>query len=131
MTYLAKHITVSIDRPAEQVYDFLAKPENFPQWAAGLASSFHKDKDEWIADSPMGRVKVAFTEKNRFGIIDHDVTLADGKTVHNPMRVLPNDSGSEVVFTLFHRPEMSEKEFSEDAKAVTRDLMKLKEILES
>ena len=34
------------------------------------------------------------------GVLDHDVTLPSGETVHNPMRVIPDGDGCEVVFTL-------------------------------
>jgi len=34
------------------------------------------------------------------------------------MRVLPNGAGSEVTFTLFQLPEMSDQTFSEDAGMV-------------
>ena len=33
------------------------------------------------------------------GVPDHDV-LESGVTVHNPIRVVPNGSGSTVIFTL-------------------------------
>ena len=53
-----------------------------------------------------------------------------GVTVHNPMGVFPNNDGSELVFTVYRRPDMSDQEFAEDAKAVERDLAKLKTLLE-
>jgi uncharacterized membrane protein len=37
MTFMAKHISVSINRPAGQVYEFASNPENLPKWAAGLS----------------------------------------------------------------------------------------------
>jgi hypothetical protein len=46
------------------------------------------------------------------------------------MRVIPNNDGSELVFTLYHRPGVSDQEFTEDAKAVEKDLAKLKTLLE-
>ena len=46
------------------------------------------------------------------------------------MRVVPNGSGSEVIFTLFKTPEMSDKQFAEDAGLVERDLRTLKSVLE-
>ena len=52
------------------------------------------------------------------------------RIVYNPMRVFPNNDGSELVFTLYRRPEMSDQEFAEDAKAVEKDLAKLKTLLE-
>ena len=130
MTFKSLNICISINRPADQVYEFVSNPENLPQWAAGLSGSIKNINGDWIAESPMGRVSIKFAERNKFGILDHDVTLPSGAKVHNPMRVLPNNDGSELIFTLYHRPDMSERMFAEDAKAVARDLEKLKSLLE-
>jgi hypothetical protein len=46
------------------------------------------------------------------------------------MRVLRNDTESEVVFTLFQRPGMSLEDMQSDASQVLEDLLKLKMILE-
>jgi len=77
MTFMAKHISVSIERRAAEVYEFASNPENLPQWAGGLSGSIKKVNDEWIAQASMGPVKVNFAEKNKFGILDHDVTLSN------------------------------------------------------
>lgn len=75
-------------------------------------------------------MKIRFAEKNDFGVLDHYVTPAQGVEVYVPMRVVPNGSGSEVIFTLFKTPEMSDKQFAEDAGMVERDLKTLKSVLE-
>ena len=64
----------------------------------------------------MGTVKVKFADKNKFGVLDHAVTLPSGVKVNNPMRVFPNNDGSELVFTLYRRADVSDQEFAEDAK---------------
>jgi hypothetical protein len=79
-----EHMSVSIDRPPDVVYAFAAEPSNAPAWATGLAGTMKKEGDEWIADSPLGKVKVRFAEKNAYGVLDHDVTLPSGVTIHNP-----------------------------------------------
>ena len=84
MTFMAKHISVSINRSAAQVYEFASNPENLPKWAAGLSGSIKKVNEDWIAESPMGRVKVKFAEKNKFGVLDHDVTLPFGSKSITP-----------------------------------------------
>jgi hypothetical protein len=81
---MAKHISLSIERSAAQVYEFASNTENLPQWAGGLGGSIKKVNDEWIAESPLARVKVNFAEKNKFGILDHDVTLSSGAKFSNP-----------------------------------------------
>ena len=78
----------------------------------------------------MGTVKVNFVEKNKFGILDHDVTLSSGAKFYNPMRVFPNNHGSEVIFTLYRQTGMSDQKFADDAGSVERDLNKLKTLLE-
>ena len=130
MTFRSHHVSVSINRPADEVYDFASNPENLPQWAAGLSGSIKNIKGDWIAESPMGAVKVQFAGKNEFGILDHHVTLPSGETFYNPMRVFPNNSGSELIFTVYQRPDVPAEMFAEDVAAVTRDLKTLKTLLE-
>lgn len=131
VTYPVRHISVSINNNPETVYSFASKPENLPKWAQGLSGTkLVKSGDEWIADSPMGKVKVRFAPENKLGVLDHDVTVSGGKVFHNPLRILKNNDGSEVVFTLYRMPEMSEKEFEKDADQVLKDLYKLKMLLE-
>lgn len=125
-----KHISTAIEVSPTLVYGYAANPENLPNWAAGLASGVRKVGDFWETDSPMGTVKVKFAEKNTYGILDHVVTLPDGQEILNPMRVLPNDKGSEVVFTLFQLKGMSDEEFERDAGMVRKDLASLKKCLE-
>ena len=131
MTFKSQHISVSSNRPADQVYEFASNPENLPKWAAGLSGSIRNVNGDWIAESPMGKVKVKFADKNKFGILDHDVTLPSGTKVYNPMRVFPNNDGSELIFTLYQRPDMSDQMFAEDVEAVATDLEKLKTLLEN
>ncbi|HYX36733.1 MAG TPA: hypothetical protein VE954_26790 [Oligoflexus sp.] len=130
MAWPAKHISIGINRTPDKVYAYVSSPENLPSWAAGLSGSIRREGEKWVADSPMGQVRIQFAPHNAFGVLDHDVTLPNGVTVHNPMRVVPNDMDSEVMFTLFHRPEMSHDELQSDAAQVLEDLMRLKMILE-
>jgi hypothetical protein len=75
-------------------------------------------------------MNLRFVNNNDLGVLDHYVTSAPGVEVYVPMRVLPNGSGSEVLFTLFQLPGMSDEKYAEDAGLVTRDLEKLKGVLE-
>lgn len=131
MLYDSLHLAVAIARPADEVYEFVRDPARMPQWAAGLSGSMEQVEAEWWAESPMGRVKVEFVPTNEFGVADHTVTLPDGTAQLNPLRVLANGQGSEVVFTLFRQPGMSEQQFSQDSEMVRSDLNRLKRILES
>ncbi|WP_300426898.1 SRPBCC family protein [uncultured Thalassolituus sp.] len=126
-----QHISIYIGCHPEDVYEFASKPDNLPLWATGLATSVVKrDGNVWVAEAPFGKVKIKFSERNVFGVMDHDVELDSGVVVHNPMRVVPNGDGSEFIFTLLRQPGISEEHFAQDKNAVEKDLKKLKEILE-
>jgi hypothetical protein len=58
-------------------------------------------------------------------VLDHDV-FVDGRQTHNAVRVVPNGTGAEVMFTLVRAPGMTEEAFAADAAAVERDLQTLK-----
>ncbi len=107
-------VRMTIERPASQVYDFVAEPKNLSAWASGIA------KD----------AKVRFVERNRYGILDHYVSVKGRDEAYVPMRVFPNGEGAEVLLTVFRQPGTSEEKFGEDAQWVRRDLEALKALLE-
>lgn len=125
-----RHVSVSINRTPEAVYEFAAAIENLPRWAAGLCDTVRNVNSEWTANGPLGTVKVRFVERNALGVLDHDVVLESGAMIDNPIRVVPNGQGSEVTFTLFRRPDISARDFAADARAVEKDLRTLKSLLE-
>ncbi|GAA4284171.1 SRPBCC family protein [Brevibacterium daeguense] len=131
MTYEAHHISQSIRRAPSDVAAFAGDPRNLPRWAAGLSTGIRLENGRWITDSPMGVVEVRFLGGVDLGILDHDVILPDGTVVHNPLRILRNDDGSEVVFTLYRLPSATDDEFARDAAMVREDLARLRDILEA
>lgn len=129
-TLEARHVSVSIARSPDDVYRFASNPENLSHWASGLGRARRGAGGEWTVEGPLGEVKVRFADRNALGVLDHDVTLPSGVTVHNAFRVIPNGDGSELVFTVFRLPGQSEQEFEADARTVEKDLRVLKQILE-
>jgi hypothetical protein len=131
MSIETRHLTVAIDRPAAAVYAYVRDPARLPAWAAGLAAGIRRERGEWVADSPMGRVLVRFVPVNEYGVLDHDVVLPDGTTTTNPFRVLADGAGSEVVFTVRRQPGTSDEDWAADTAAVAADLETLKRLLEA
>lgn len=123
-------IAVSINRDWREVYDFASVPENFQRWAAGLGRRFERSGEEWTAEDPDGRpIRIRFSRPNELGVLDH-IVFAEDRETHNAVRVVPNGTGAEVMFTLLRTPEMTDEMFAADAAAVTRDLNALKTLLE-
>jgi hypothetical protein len=125
------HLAVRIDRPAGEVYDYICQPANLPTWAAGLGSAIELVEGRWVADSALGRVEVVMAEPNPYGVLDHWVTVPTGETFYNPMRVITDSDGCELVFTLRRQPDASDADFERDVAAVTADLAAVKRLLEA
>ena len=109
----ARHVSISIARAPDDVYAYASQLANLAAWASGVS-------DDML---------VVFTPHNELGVLDHDVTVG-GQTFHNPMRVVPNADGSEVVFTLLRQPGTSDADFARDAATIAGDLTTLKQLLE-
>ena len=108
----------------------MSDPRNLPAWAAGLADGVVELVDgEWVVTSPMGRATVAFVPSNAYGVADHDVTLPSGEVVTNPLRIVPNADGCDVIFTVRRRIGMSPEQIAADVDAVTTDLATLRALM--
>lgn len=126
------HLSVVIRRDPHEVASFARSDEQLPRWAAGLASgALRREGDALVVASPMGPVRVRFVEANDLGVLDHDVTLPDGSSTHNPMRVQRHPHGAEVVFSLRQLDGVTDEAFEADARAVAADLERLRSLLEA
>ncbi len=130
MTSGSLHLSERIDRPVDEVYAYVSDPANVPAWAPGLGSAVENVDGRWFVETPMGRVGLAFADRNTYGVLDHEVRLPSGEVIYNPMRVIRDGDGCEVVFTLRRMAGMSDEEFERDANAVAADLARLKTIAE-
>ena len=126
-----RHLTVRIERPAAEVYEYASDPANIPTWAPGLGTSIEQVNGAWFVGTGGGRVRVELAERNPFGVLDHRVTLPSGEVVSIPMRVIADGEACEVVFTLRRQPDMSDGDFERDTGLVQADLARLKRVLEA
>jgi len=131
MPYEARIVSEAIDVPPDVVYEFARTMKNLPRWASGLAAGVGQEGGEWFTDSPMGRVKVSMAPRNDFRVLDHDVTLPDGRTVHNAFRVTSAGEGSLVAFVVLRLPGTTPEAFATDVAHVAKDLRALKTLLEA
>jgi len=127
----ATTVSVSIERPCREVYDFVAHPPNLPRWATGLAREVRRNAEGWIAETAQGNVRLRFAAPNDHGVADHYVSPPSGAEVYVPVRVVANAGGSEVLITVFRLPEMTDARYRKDLRLVRRDLERLKRLLEA
>src|SRR4051812_38137147 len=65
----SRHVSVSIDRSLAEAYTYASEPTNMPAWAPGLLKSIENVDGRWIAESGMGRLVIAFTPPNPYGVL--------------------------------------------------------------
>ncbi|MXP61866.1 polyketide cyclase [Roseomonas sp. M0104] len=127
----ARTISIAIARNWRAVYEAIWRPEDFRRWASGLSQAgLRREGDTWRAEGPEGPVRIRFTPRNDFGVMDHFVDTATGPEIAVPLRVVANGEGAEVMLTLFRQPGMSAEKFAEDAAWMERDLAALRALLE-
>ena len=115
----------------DAVYAFARQIENLPKWASGLAAGITRENGEWFTESPMGRVKVSMAPENPYRVLDHDVKLPNGQSVHNAFRITPIGDGSLLTFVVLRMPGTSKGDFANDVAHVASDLKALKTLLET
>lgn len=118
--------TVTIPASYEQVFDFLANPENLPRWAVGFAREVRRDGEGWIVSTGHGEVPVRYETDARLGVIDARLEVAPGVEVFGRSRLVPNGDGVEYVFTMFQAPGMSDEVFAGQVAALTDELQVLR-----
>ena len=126
----SKIATANITASAGSGCAFASNPANMLQWAPAFVKSIANVNCEWIIDSNLGTVKIEFAPANSFGLLGHVVTLPDGQTFNNPMRVVPVGADSLVTGTLFRQERKSDSDFERDAAMVESDPQALKRTVE-
>ncbi|WNG54434.1 SRPBCC family protein [Archangium gephyra] len=126
-----RHLRIGIARTLDAVYAFVSNPMNLPRWAKGIGGAVVRDGEQWLVQTPQGPARLRFAPPNPFGVLDHYVSPAPGIEVYVPLRVIAHGTASEVVFTLFRQPGMTDAQFAQDAAMVEQDLAALKALLEA
>lgn len=132
MSYLSSQtVSVCIQCPANEVYDFAYDLANFPKWVSFCQSIRLDEESNWLMDTPYCISKVQVADRNTFGVLDHCSIPAPGVEIRDAMRVIPNGDGCEVFLTGFQLPDMSDDKFAQVIQTGLQDLHNLKSYLES
>jgi hypothetical protein len=130
MIYSSTTIGVQIAREPAAVYAYVADLKNLPRWATTFCRSIKQEQEGWVMETSLGTMAIRLNRENNLGVLDHYLTPANGETLYVPLRVVANGSGSEMIFTLFRLPGVSDEDYTADAALVRQDLDTLKELLE-
>jgi hypothetical protein len=126
----SKTVNIFISSPVEKVYRYVSDIAHLPEWGKTFCRSARKMGTGWVIETPQGPVKIRMAEKNNLGVLDHTITTASGRDVLVPVRVVPNGTGCEVIFTVFQQTDILDKNYAKDINLVKKDLRALKKVME-
>jgi hypothetical protein len=129
-THPFRILTVTVKVPLDFAYEFARHAENFPKWAARLATLTHTEEG-WVGNTPQGDVRVHFAPENEFGVLDHSIKMEGQPEAYIPVRMVQNGNGTQVELMLFRRGELSDDDFEKQTALFKADLHSLKMILKT
>jgi hypothetical protein len=122
MTMRADTQAVTLPASAEEVFVYLANPENLPRWAVGFARGIRREGEEWVVQTASGEMPVRVAANAARGTIDFHMRVAPEIEAVAFSRVVPNDAGAEYVFTQFQSPGMPDEVFAGQRAALAEEL---------
>src|SRR5262245_48517804 len=121
-------VTVILDAPREEVYEFLSRVETMPEWATEFARALR-----WVEGRPkvvngLGEFWVEIEADPDTGVIDMLAGPDADDLALFPTRVVSLPEGrSAFTFTMFQGPDMSDELFESQHASLVRELTGLRE----
>lgn len=119
----SESVTVVLDAPQAEVFDFLARVESMPEWATEFARELRWEDGRAKVVNGLGEFWVRIDADRETGVIDmHSGPELDALALF-PTRVvsLPDDR-SAFTFTMFQSPELPDELFESQHAALRREL---------
>lgn len=124
-------MAVTIKRKPEDVFNYISKLANWPEFS-DFAANFEKVNDnEYLAHTSQGDIRVVALFDRKRLLLDTQCILPDGEIQTIPYRVVPNRNGSELIMTNFKPIKATKSEYEEQLYWMEIELKKVKEILEN
>lgn len=119
----SESVTVVLDAPRDDVFEFLARVESMPDWATEFAREL-----KWVDGQPkvvngLGELWVRIESDPETGVIDMLAGPEPDELALFPTRVvaLPG-ARSAFTFTMFQAPEMPDELFASQHASLVREL---------
>jgi uncharacterized protein YndB with AHSA1/START domain len=128
----AHTFTLEINRPRDEVYAFINKPDNLPKWADGFAKEVKTVDGHHKVVTPDGEMFLSFDSNPKLGVIDMWAGPTPDQMDVFPVRVIARPDGATVTtMTLFQTPDVDEATFGKQIESLTRETGNLKRMLEN
>jgi len=120
------HDSVTIDRPREEVFAYLADIENLPGWATEFARELVRDGDDYKVVNGLGEFFFDIAADPATGVIDMYAGPAKDQMALFPTRVVALPGGhSAYSFTMFQGPDMPDELFDSQHASLQREFAQI------
>ena len=116
-------VTVVLDAPRDEVYDFMSDVKNMPAWATEFARELRWEAGRPKVVNGLGEFWVRIDADPETGVIDMLSGAEPEDMALFPTRVVPlSESRSAFTFTMFQAPGMSDELFVSQHASLVREL---------
>lgn len=122
--------SITIQSHPDKVFEFVSDPANLPLWSRSFCLSIYQQQGQWIVETPQGPLPIRMAIHRQLRIADQFFSPAPGVEFMIPTRVIPNESKSEFIVTLFQPEDLSEEQYQDEVSMIEQELIYLKNILE-
>jgi len=120
-------VTTVLDAPKEQVFDYLSRIENLPDWATEFARELKYEEGKAKVVNGLGEFYFTIDADPATGVIDMFAGPAEDELALFPTRVVELPGGrSAYSFTMFRGPEMPDELFESQYQSLLREFENLR-----
>jgi hypothetical protein len=115
-------VTAVLDAPKGDVFDYLSRVENLPEWATDFARELRYENGKAKVVNGLGEFYFRIDADPTTGVIDMYAGVTEDDLALFPTRVVPlGDSKSAYSFTMFKAPGMPDALFESQYESLRRE----------
>ena len=115
-------VTTVLDAPAKDVFDYLSRIDNLPDWADEFARELRWEKGEAMVTNGLGEFVFRIEADRRTGVIDMLAGPRPDELALFPTRVVPLPrERSAFTFTMFQQPGVPDELFEGQHASLQRE----------
>jgi hypothetical protein len=119
---ISRTVTAVLDAPQGDVFDYLSRVENLPEWATDFAQELRYENGMPKVVNALGEFYFRIEADPATGVIDMYAGPSEDELALFPTRVVPlGEAKSAYSFTMFKAPEMPDELFEAQYESLRRE----------
>jgi hypothetical protein len=115
-------VTAVLDAPKDDVFDYLSRVENLPEWATDFAQELKYENGKAKVVNGLGEFYFRIDADPATGVIDMYAGPSEEELALFPTRVVPlGETKSAYSFTMFKAPRMPDELFESQYESLRRE----------